>query len=57
MAIPDTLVYDWSDSGKYRPTAQLSGLTKGEIRIVDGEPAQMTTETWGASRTANDEAP
>ena len=36
---------------------ELYGLTEGEMRIVDGEPAQMTTEAWGASRTANDEAP
>jgi len=57
MAILDALVYDWSDGVKYRPTAQLFGLTESEIRIVKGEPAQMTTEAWGASRTANDEAP
>ena len=30
----DALVYDWSDSGKCRPTAQLYGLTEDEIRIV-----------------------
>ena len=32
----DALVYDWSDSGKCRPTAQLYGLTDAEIRIVGG---------------------
>ncbi len=30
----DALMYDWSDSGKCRPTAQLYGLTEDEIRIV-----------------------
>jgi hypothetical protein len=32
----DALVYDWSDSGKCRPTAQLCGMTEAEIRIVEG---------------------
>ena len=32
----DQLVYDWSDSGKCRSTAQLYGLTEDEIRIVGG---------------------
>ena len=44
-ALSDALVYG------------LYGLTEDEIRIMDGEPAQMTTETWGASRIASDEAP
>jgi hypothetical protein len=30
----DVLVYDWSDSGKCRPTAQPYGLTEDEIRNV-----------------------
>jgi hypothetical protein len=33
----DALAYDWSDSGKCRPTAQLHGLTKDEIRIIGQE--------------------
>jgi hypothetical protein len=32
----DQLVYDWSDSGRCRSTAQLYGLTEDEIRIVGG---------------------
>ena len=30
----DALMYDWSNSGKCRPTAQLCGLTEDEVRIV-----------------------
>jgi len=33
----DAFVYDWSDSGKCRPPAQIYGLTEDEIRIVGQE--------------------
>jgi hypothetical protein len=42
----DALVYDWSDSGKCRPTAQLHGLTEEETGSTEdaGEGSSVTKE-------------